>query len=280
VLPNDLPTLFDSVDSISLLLERTLRSSHSPRQRLLAAVELGRTRRYEARLLKSFESVVITSSDDAAAMRRLEPTADLTVIPNGVDLGSFRPAETPPDPATLVFSGKMSYHANVSAALHFVRDILPLVRASRPDVRLRIVGSSPPPSIQALTRDPGITVTGQVPDMRRALSGATLAICPVTVKVGIQNKVLEAMALGLPVVCSRLGAQGIDAQPGRDFLVAENPTDFAVVVVQALGDSRLRQRIGHSGRLYVETHHRWETAATRLSNLYVTLLERGRQRAA
>jgi len=279
-LPPQLPSVFDAVDSISLLLERTLRSSHSVRQRAIAALELGRTRDYEAELTRRVDRVVVTSRDDAAEFRRLDPTAEPTVIPNGVDLDRFRPVGEPPEPASIVFSGKMSYHANVSAVLHFVRNILPIVRAARPDVRLRIVGSSPPPAIERLTRDAAITVTGHVPDMRTALAGATLAVCPVTVKVGIQNKVLEAMALAVPVVCSRLGADGLDAQDGRDFLVADDALAFARAVLRVLNDSTLGQRVGESGRRYVETHHRWDMAAARLEALYASVVDQRQQRAA
>jgi sugar transferase (PEP-CTERM/EpsH1 system associated) len=275
-LPRNVPRVFDSVDCISLLLERTLRSSHSPRQRLVAAVELARTRRFESRALRSFDATVVTSSDDAQALVSLAPNVAIDILPNGVDLEHFQPLTGDPEPATLVFSGKMSYHANASAVLHFAREILPLVRAARPDVQLRVVGSNPPPAITALGSDPAITVTGHVADMREALTGATLAICPVTVKVGIQNKVLEAMALGLPVVVSRLGAQGLEAQAGRDFLVADDAAEFAQHVCRVLDDANLRLRLGAAGRAYVENNHRWDVATRHLEGVYTRVRTRNR----
>jgi len=267
-IPRDLPTVFDSVDSISLLLERTLQSSHSLRQRLQAALELHRTRRYEAGILRRFHQVAVTSPDDAAALQALAPDGRVTVVPNGVDLEYFRPPAGPRDAATLVFSGKMSYHANATAVLHFVRHILPIVRRSRPDVRVKIVGSRPPAPIRALTADPAITVTGHVPDIREAIAPCTVAICPVTVKVGIQNKVLEAMALGVPVVSTRAGLGGLAAEPGRDILVADDETTFAGQVCRLLDDPQLCRQLGMAGRHYVEDHHRWDTAADRLEGLY------------
>jgi polysaccharide biosynthesis protein PslH len=275
-----LPVVFDAVDCISLLLERTLRSSHSPWQRAIAALELQRTRRFEAALIQRLDRVIVTSRDDAAAFHRLEPTAKPIVIANGVDLDRFRPLVARPREATIVFSGKMSYHANVSAVLHFVHDILPLVRLARHDVRVWVVGSSPPPAIQRLARDPAIRVTGQVPDMRAALAGATVAVCPVTVKVGIQNKVLEAMAMAMPVVCSSLGASGLDARAERDFLVAEDSRAFAHSVLRVLDDPALARQLGESGRRYVETHHRWDVATTRLEAVYASLIDQRQKRAA
>src|SRR5262249_24803853 len=134
----------------------------------------------------------------------------------------------------IVFSGKMSYHANTTAALHFVHEIYPAICEHCPQTRLRIVGSSPPKSIRSLAREPGITVSGYVSDMAASLSRAAVAVCPVTVKVGIQNKILEAMALEVPVVTTPEGANGLNAIPGRDFLVGATPREFAAEVCRLL----------------------------------------------
>jgi sugar transferase (PEP-CTERM/EpsH1 system associated) len=267
-LPACVPVVYDAVDCISLLLGRTLRGSASVRQRVIAAVELWRTRAYEGRVLRRFDRVAVTAPEDAAALRALAPAAQVEVIPNGVDLEHFRPLGAVPEPATLVFSGKMSYHANATAVLWFVRHVLPAVRARHPEVRLRVAGSDPPPAIRALGRDPGITVTGHLPDLRTALAGAAVAVCPVTVKVGIQNKILEAMAMGLPVVTTRQGHTGLLAAAGRDLLVAADPASFAAEVCRLIEDRALCVTLGRAGREYVETHHRWDVAAGRLEALY------------
>jgi len=280
LLPESTPKLYDSVDCISLLHARTLQASHSLRQRLLAFVELRRTRGYETRLLSRFDQVVVTSPVDARALRDLDPRAAVTVVANGVDLEHFAPLEGRRDPATLVFSGKMSYHANVTAALHFSERIFPLVKRRWPDVRLRIVGSNPPSAVRRLAVDPAVEVTGRVEDMREAIGRATIAVCPVTVKVGIQNKILEAMALALPVVSSREGAEGLEALAGRDFLVADDPAQFAEHVCRLLDDEELRAVVGQAGRQYVETHHRWSVAADTLERLYQSSIDASAASAA
>jgi sugar transferase (PEP-CTERM/EpsH1 system associated) len=272
-IPSSLPTLFDSVDCISLLLDRARRSSHSLRQRVVATLELQRTRAFEGATLSRFDRVIATSTEDAAALQALAPSVDVTVVPNGVDLDYFRPVDGLRDQATIVFSGKMSYHANATAALYFARRILPLVREMRPDVRLRIVGSNPPRSVQALSRDPSISVTGHAPDIRVGLRNATLAVCPVTVKVGIQNKILEAMAMGIPVVSTTRGVEGLAAVPGRDVMVADSPAEFAAHVCRLIGDPALGQHVGQAGRRYVELHHRWDAAARTLETLYAEAIE-------
>ncbi|HUX87196.1 MAG TPA: glycosyltransferase, partial [Chloroflexota bacterium] len=163
---------------------------------------------------------------------------------------------------------------------HFARQIFPAIKRQRPDVRLQIVGSDPAPAVVALTSDPAISVTGYVPDMRDYLGGASVVICPVTVKVGIQNKVLEAMAMGVPVVSSQEGFAGLQAQPGQDLLVADSPDAFAADVCRLLGDPVAREQIGRAGRRYVETFHRWEAAAQRFEELYHAAIEQRRPAAA
>jgi sugar transferase (PEP-CTERM/EpsH1 system associated) len=272
-IPQHLPRVYDAVDSITLLLRRTLRSSHSLRQRVIAAVELRRTERFEGEVLKRFDRTLVTSPEDKQALNALAPTAIVTVIPNGVDLDYFRPISSPHEPATIVFSGKMSYHANASAALYFARSVLPLIRVAHPQTRFRIVGSNPPASIQRLAADPGIEVTGYVPDIREHISRATVAVCPMTVKVGIQNKLLEAMALGVPVVATGLGAEGLMATRGRDLLVADAPAEFAAHVVRLLDDRQLAEQLARAGRHYVEEHHRWDRVGAQLETLYEHALQ-------
>lgn len=267
-LPPGQATVFDAVDCISLLQSRTVSASRSQFQRLVAAIEVGPTRRYEAALLRRFDRTAVTSPEDCQALQALAPGSPVEVIPNGVDLDYFQRWTGPVEPATVAFSGKMSYHANCTAVLHFVERILPLLRHTHPGVRLRIVGSRPPAKIQRLGDDPGIEVTGYRADIRPAIGSATVAICPVTVKVGIQNKILEAMALGRPVVTTRAGLSGLEAQPGRDLLVADTSAQFAELVGWLLNDSEARAAIGAAGRDYVERHHRWETAARRFVTLY------------
>jgi polysaccharide biosynthesis protein PslH len=267
LVPRTMPVVFDAVDCISLLLERTLARSHRLEQRALALMELHRTRAYEARLLPKFDRVFATSPDDAGALQALSSACNVGVVTNGVDLEYFRPVADR-DAATLVFSGKMSYHANASAALHFVRHIWPRIRERTPNTRLRIAGSNPPADIRALERDPAITVSGHVPDIREEIGRSTVAVCPMTVKVGVQNKLLEAMAMGLPAVSTTLGVAGLNAEPGRDLLVADDPIQFAEDVCRLLQDGDLRTKLGQRARGYVENHHRWEMAVARLEAIY------------
>lgn len=273
------PVIWDSVDSISLLFRHA--AAHSGRliSRWITRFELGRTERYEGWLARQFDRVLVTSRGDCEALLDLaargapmtggQGTPDLRVIPNGVDLEYFSvDREIGREPATLVMSGKMSYHANVTMALHFVRAILPLIRVRRPDVKLWIVGKDPTPEIRSLTQDAAITVTGTVADLRPYLRRATAAVAPVAYGVGIQNKVLEAMACGTPVVSTPQSVSALELEAGRDAMVAESPEAFADAVLSLLHDEKRRDEVGRAGRRYVEDHHAWPGITARLEDTY------------
>lgn len=275
-----LPTVFDSVDSISLLFSKVLQDAPSFKSRLMAWLDLGRTRRFEGILTARFDWVTVTSDADRRALIELGSAGDrITVIPNGVDLDYFSPIDIPRDPLRLVFTGKMSYHANIAAAEDLVTKIMPLVWSEMPDVQLDIVGKDPSPSVQSFGQMPNVTVTGFVPDMRPYLARAAIAMSTVRYGVGIQNKVLEAMAMKTPVICSPQACSALQARSGDDLLVGETPEAIARHIVDLLRSPQRRAHIGEAGRRYVETHHSWDSAAAALETLYQAAIER-RQRAS
>lgn len=273
--------VFDAVDSISALFEQAVRHAASRRSRWLARLDLARTRRYEGWLVHQFDAALVTSAADRDALLELaagDGPVDrelLTVLPNGVDLDYFCPAPTGRSEAEIVFVGRMSYHANVAAALHLTREIMPLVWREVPAARLTIVGAEPAPRIEALARaDARIEVTGRVDDIRPYLHRAALTACPLVYAAGIQNKVLEAMASETPVVASPAACEGLSARPGEHLESAAEPVDFARLVVRLLRDPARRARLGAGGRRYVETHHDWNWVVSRLEELYQSALAR------
>jgi sugar transferase (PEP-CTERM/EpsH1 system associated) len=267
-----IPIVFDSVDSIALLFERVRHSGPTWRSRLLAGLDLTRTLYYEGRLLERYPRVLVTSPRDRDALAKLSTSPDaaerLVVLPNGVDLDYFAPMGVSRDPATLIFTGKMSYHANVAAAVSLITEVMPLVWQKLPDVRLTIAGKDPPTHLLSLANDQRITVTGTVPDLRPYLAQATIAVSPMRYGVGIQNKVLEAMAMATPVISTPQAVSALQVQPERDALVADTPQAITQAVMTMLTDDALRERIGQAGRRYVETHHDWHVVAERLENVY------------
>lgn len=269
---NGAAVIWDSVDCISHLFAQAAADSRSLKGRLMTRLELSRTRAYEAWLSQQFRRVLVTSPTDQQAFHALAASEPpVSVLPNGVDLDYFAPMAEPREPATLVFSGKMSYHANVTAALHLVNDIMPQIWSRRPDVRLWIVGKNPTREVRALADSNGcghVHVTGTVPDIRPYLTRATIAVAPVPYGAGIQNKVLEAMACATPTVTSSQAVSALEAVADRDVLVADTPLQFAQTVVSLLNDSHRQTVIGNAGRSYVERHHSWDSIAAQLETIY------------
>jgi sugar transferase (PEP-CTERM/EpsH1 system associated) len=265
----DLPIVFDSVDSISLLFGKVLQDAPSLKSRLMATLDLGRTRRFEGRLTERFPQVTVTSEADRKALVELGSDGTrITVIPNGVDLDYFKPQSVERLPLRLVFTGKMSYHANVAAAEDLVGKIMPIVWAKQPQAELYIVGKDPSPAVQALGQQPRVTVTGSVPDLRPYLAEAAAAISTVRYGVGIQNKVLEAMAMCTPVVCSPQANSALKTVNGQDILVGDTPEDIAGHILDLLASPEKRAAVGAAGRQYVERYHTWDSAAATLETLY------------
>ena len=275
----DLPKVWDAVDCISYLFEQAARYSRSAFGRLASRMELSRTRSYEAWLPTRYDHVLATSTMDRDALVGLSKTeaqsgqnqdspAPITVLPNGVDLAYFTPQDIPREPSTIVITGKMSYHANITAVLYFYHEVFPLVRSMRSDARLVIVGKDPSQSVARLAHDPAVTVTGYVHDLRVYLGRATVAVSPVLYGAGCQNKVLEAMAMETPMVCSSVSVRGIEAQTGRDILVADTPAAMAKSVLELLEDKSMREHLAYEARRTVETHHDWNAVVQRLQGIY------------
>ena len=196
---------------------------------------------WEARVAQDFDATLLVSRDEAALLQARAPHArhKIGAFENGVDAEYFSPARDypnpyPPDVQGVVFTGAMDYWPNVDAVSWFAERIFPAVRAAAPGAQFCIVGSRPGGAVQALARQPGVVVTGSVPDVRPWLAHAACAVAPLRIARGVQNKVLEAMAMARPVVASAQAAEGIRAEAGRDFILAQGEAEFAHAVVARL----------------------------------------------
>jgi polysaccharide biosynthesis protein PslH len=271
------PLVWDAVDCISLLCEQTMKAGPSLPVRAVASLEYRRTQRYEASQLGRLRHVVVTSERDRQAMFRLLEGANgrkegqnvgIEVLPNGVDLEYFRPGNWLGSPRNIVFLGKMSYHANVAAALYLGRQIMPIIWRQQPETTLTIVGSNPPKAVRGLEIDSRVKVTGYVDDVRPFVQRSAVMLCPMTYSVGIQNKVLEAMAMSTPVVVTAQAAASLQAIPGRDVLVAHSTQEFAELALKVMHDEAWGAALSRSGRQYVEQYHDWSVVSERLVAIY------------
>lgn len=275
---SNLPVVWDSVDCITHLFRQAASQSKSLKGRIRSWLDLERTAWYEGWLLDKFNHVLVTSPIDRDALLGLKPSgstaAPISVLGNGVDVEHFSPDPAiSREPATLVISGKMSYHANVTMTLHLVHEIMPHVWQRRPDARLMVVGKDPSREIQALAENPNIVVTGTVDALPPYLQKATVAVAPITYGAGIQNKILEAMGCGTPVVTTPHAVSALSIEPDRDILVADSPESYAQAILGVLESSQQQEELGRNGRIYVEQYHHWPNVAARLEAIYAETIE-------
>lgn len=234
----------------------------------LEAVKLERRERLIA---EHFDLCTCTTRAELESLRTLGVTRPSDWFPNGVDAEFFAPDATsggaPYDPQLIAFVGRMDYYPNQQGVIGFCRDVLPLLRAKRPGVRFAIVGADPPAHIRALGDLPGVTVTGSVPDVRPHVRRAALTVAPLSIARGTQNKILESMAMGVPVVCSPEASGGVDAVAGEHLRVAAELAEWVAAIDGLLGDPAVRQRLSAAGRERVLSHHSWAASMRRLDGI-------------
>ena len=267
-----LPRLFDSVDSLALAYERGWRNRRgSITNRIIAYEEWLKMRSFEPKIVRAFDQVIVSSPVDKKMLCSDSGPA-VEVISNGVDLDYFNWDGREKDKNSIVFVGAMNYYVNVDSVLHFYNYIFANVKKKNPQVRFSIVGADPKKTILNLTRDQSVEVTGYVPDIRPYISRATVFVCPMVGGSGIQNKLLQAMAMGTPVVTSSIAIQSLDVIDGEHLLVADEPQKFAEAVISLLNDKNLQNKLSANARKYVEEHHDWNTSGLKLEAVYQRIL--------
>jgi sugar transferase (PEP-CTERM/EpsH1 system associated) len=273
--------VFDDHNAEYLLQQRAFATDlRRPRRWPQAAYSCAqwlRLRRFERQVCRRADAVLAVSEMDARAIRRLAPEIEPLAIPNGVDTQGYRtdlPDSLPLRHPNLVFTGKMDFRPNIDAMRWFHAQVWPEIRRRAPQVQLYIVGKAPHPEVQRLAEEPGITVTGYVSEILPYFGGADVYIVPLRVGGGTRLKVLEALATGLPMVSTRLGAEGIELVDGEHALLADTPGAFAEAALRLLHDEALRQRLGRQARAFAEEHYDWRQIVPRLYPLYDRLAPR------
>ena len=229
--------------------------------KLVYGLDLLRMYVYENRILARYRYLVTMSETDAAWVRRHAPQARVFVSPNGVDTSYFLPNSKPHIGKNLIFVGNFAYGPNEDGFFFLVEEILPRVHAECPEALLTVVGLYPTDTMyHAAQRDSRIQLTGQVPDVRPNYAQADVAVVPLRVGSGIKLKVLEAMSMGVPLVTTRVGCEGIDAKSGEHLLIADHPEDFAQCILRLLKSGSEASRIAARARSYVEKYD-WNMVA-------------------
>jgi sugar transferase (PEP-CTERM/EpsH1 system associated) len=246
---------------------------------LYSLIQWKKLERYERTVCRYAHHVVACSQTDAQLLSTLTPTltlpSSLSIIPNGVDTDYFVPSDAvcakPNAEFGMVFVGKMDFRPNIDAMTWFVDDILPRIRTEIPHAHLVIVGQKPAPRIQALAQNPGVAITGWVPDTRPFVADAAVYVVPLRMGSGTRLKILEAMAMGKAIVSTTRGAEGIEYTPNQHLIIADTPETFARAVVELLRDPQRCRELGRKARALVESKYDWRAIVPQFENVYAHL---------
>ncbi len=228
---------------------------------------------YEVEVCRKQNAIFTTSEKDKEILDRHCPAIPKFVVPNGVDMAYFRPSNDLPDPYSLIFTGMMGYLPNYDGMEYFLDAIFPLIRKKIPQVKIAIVGSSPPQSLKRRASS-NVTVTEYVPDVRPYIDQASVYVVPLRMGSGTRLKILEALAMKKPVVTTNAGCEGIDVVDGESALIADRPEDFADAVVRLLHDASLRKKISRNGNELAAMRYDWSVIGRQIDSIVQSLVIR------
>ena len=255
----------DYMDALSKGIERRIPKATFFLKAILE-LELKRLRSYESHVYDHFQSKTIISEQDRNHIDH--PEADnIKIVPNGVDTAYFSAQGHEEKKYDLIFSGNMSYPPNIETAVYLATEVLPLIQTQRPTANLVIAGVSPAPQVKALASK-SVTVTGWVEDMRTCYAASRVFIAPMHISIGMQNKILEAMAMGIPCVCSVMANNAIGAEHGNNILLGENTTEYANNVLKLLDDEDKATALAKRGREFVVSRYGWMACSDELMGIF------------
>lgn len=257
------PVACDLMDAPTLAVRRRLRQSKRLREFAQCGIELLRQHAYQRRSLSSAKFISVVAELDAAEIHASLPEMEVLIIPNGVDTEHYYPSPTPESAFDIVFEGNLWFPPNVDAARYLVNDILPIIRASRPNVRVALIGKNPSQAVLSLASD-SVTVTGTVDDVRPWVRSGAVFACAMRTGAGIKNKVLQAWSMGMPIVCTPETIPGLAAVDDEHLLVRNTPEQFAAAVLTLLNDRELATRLGEAGRRHVIKSFSWASQSEKL----------------
>jgi polysaccharide biosynthesis protein PslH len=231
-------------------------------------LESVKLRNYERGVSEKFDHCTVISESELEEFKRIGITVPCSIISNGVDTDYFCPNPTiDSESSVIVFLGRMDYFPNVDGITYFAKEVFPLISSARPGVKLCIVGSNPTKSVKELAAFPNVSITGYVPDVRSFLGGAAVSVVPLRIARGTQNKILESMAMGIPVVTTAQAAKGVGSTVAEHLLVADSAVDFAKQVIAVLDDKELRVKLSEAGRRQIENTYVWSVSLKKLDAL-------------
>ncbi len=253
-------------DCRTLYQRRSYEESESLKQRMIRRWEWQKLRKYEPEIVNHFDITTLVSEADIESMKRQNPKAEYRLLSNGTDIDCFTPPHNGSVRQNIIFSGKLDIWANQLMLKTIVGRILPEIRKEFPDIELDIVGAKPPQSVMAY-KDKGINIYPDVPEMKPYLQKAALFIHPHNGGSGIQNKLLEAMACGCPVVTTPTGNQGINGRHGKELMIGTTPKELAGHAIMLMKQQKLAKIISDNGRKLICRNHSWQVVYDSLDEI-------------
>ena len=262
----EMPKILDLPDAFSLYWKRRIENQTNPIKRFLEKIEFKRLYKFEGEIVKKFNLGLVCSREDLNYMKDEHGSTNIDLLRNGVDLDTFKSdGHDYSNNSTLLFTGNMDYAPNVDAVGYFVKDIFPFISAKFPNVNFIIAGQRPLKQVMDL-KAPNIEITGFIPDLKVMYQQASIVVSPLRFGAGTQNKVLEAMAMGIPVVSGNIGFEGLEIENGEGVFLETNPTEFANKVIELLQSESLRQLTGTKGNLVAKEKFSWDIISLQLES--------------
>jgi sugar transferase (PEP-CTERM/EpsH1 system associated) len=272
-LPSNSVNILDQHNIEAEILYRTYRTENSSIRKLYNYIEWKKFKQTEIDLCHKFAACLTTSDHDKDILKRSSPSLTVQVIPNGVDSTFFKPYKrTTSNRNVILFTGTINYFPNTDGLKYFLKEIFPIIQREIPSTQFVIAGKNPPPEILEYSIDPHIEVTGYVKDIRECFSKASIVVVPLRIGGGTRLKILEAMAMGVPVVSTSVGAEGLDVMLGEDILIEDTPTLFAKAVVELINDGKKREKMARAARYLVENKYDWNLIGHKLEETYKGLI--------
>ena len=263
----EVPRILDLPDAFSLYWTRKQATTKNPFLRYVEGVEQKRVYQYE-RVLGAFDLSLVCSAEDKQYLEQEHHLANISILPNGVDTSTFTAGHHDySHNHTLLFTGNMDYGPNIDAVNYFVEEILPKVQVQFPNIKFVIAGQRPVPKVLALANE-HVKVTGFIPNLATEYNAASVVVAPLRFGAGTQNKVLEAMAMGVPVVCSNIGFKGLGIESGEGAIMQTEPDAFAQSIIQLLSSEKMRQTVGQQGVSVIQSKFSWDIIAKQLEGYF------------
>jgi len=256
--------ILDLPDAYSLYWERRVQNASSFIEKLFNQFERNRLWNYEHKVLKKFPKVLVCSSEDARYLETQHLLSSIAILPNGVDVDTFNGGQHDyENNAVLLFTGNMDYAPNIDAVTYFVSEILPTIQLQYPSIKFIIAGQRPVKAVLDLASDK-VEITGFVKDFPSVYRSASIVVAPLRFGAGTQNKVLEAMAMGVPVVCTHVGFQGLGVESGEGVFMELDKDAFAKRIIALLSSNQLRKSVGEKGIQIIQSKFDWKIVAKQL----------------